>query len=171
MRWTSRVVNSTNGQQSMTDHAQDPGDLRYATRGDQVAPLIRALRASAGYRGQRRRLLDSIARCLTRSTPSSSIAPDHDLDIIAPRQSLAEVTSRALDGLDLILGTGSARCGDCSGRHHDMLRRCLGRLLSPDPGGPPRGGPANGREARPVSRRDEPSADRATGRPSPGPDR
>lgn len=72
----------------------------YGTRPEAIklAPVIRALRASSQFSpivtltGQHRRLADQANRTL-------AIQPDHDLDIIQPRQSLHGLTARALQRL------------------------------------------------------------------------
>ncbi len=68
-----------------------------------LAPVIRRLKGQpARFRvmtvvtAQHREMLDQVLELF-------SIRPDHDLDIIRPRQSLAEITARAATGLDGVL--------------------------------------------------------------------
>jgi UDP-N-acetylglucosamine 2-epimerase (non-hydrolysing) len=68
-----------------------------------LAPLIKRLQASpARFKpiiiatAQHRQMLDQVLTLF-------SIRPDHDLDIIRPRQSLAQITARAITGLDSVL--------------------------------------------------------------------
>jgi UDP-N-acetylglucosamine 2-epimerase (non-hydrolysing) len=67
-----------------------------------VAPIVKALESSPRFdpvvvvTAQHRKLLDDVLATF-------SITPDFDLDIIEDRQSLAEVTSRALAGLSPIM--------------------------------------------------------------------
>ncbi len=69
-----------------------------------LAPLIRRLQEQpARFRpitivtAQHREMLDQVLDLF-------SIRPDHDLDIIRPRQSLAQITANAMSGLDAVLG-------------------------------------------------------------------
>ncbi|KJY41568.1 hypothetical protein VR41_11945 [Streptomyces sp. NRRL B-1568] len=72
----------------------------YGTRAEAIkmAPVIEALDRSAMFRptvtvtAQHRGLLDQVHEVF-------GIHADHDLDIFAPRQSLADITHRVLDGL------------------------------------------------------------------------
>jgi UDP-N-acetylglucosamine 2-epimerase (non-hydrolysing) len=72
----------------------------YGTRPEAIklAPVITRLEASEHLQGtivvtgQHREMLDQVNRLF-------DIKPQHDLDIIAPRQSLADITVRALSGL------------------------------------------------------------------------
>jgi UDP-N-acetylglucosamine 2-epimerase (non-hydrolysing) len=63
-----------------------------------LAPVVAALRASArlepvvAVTGQHREILDQVLRLF-------DIIPKHDLDIIQPGQTLAQITTRALTGL------------------------------------------------------------------------
>jgi UDP-N-acetylglucosamine 2-epimerase (non-hydrolysing) len=76
----------------------------YGTRPEAVkmAPVITALRRTPGLRvsvavtGQHRAILDQINDLF-------GIAPDHDLDIAQPGQTLTDVTVRTLRGLEKIL--------------------------------------------------------------------
>jgi UDP-N-acetylglucosamine 2-epimerase (non-hydrolysing) len=68
-----------------------------------LAPLVKRLQASPSrfrtstiVTAQHREMLDQVLELF-------SIQPDHDLDIIQPRQTLAQITSRAVEGLDAIL--------------------------------------------------------------------
>ncbi len=67
-----------------------------------LAPVVMALRALPGVRvrvlvtGQHRTMMDEALDVF-------GIKPDHDLDIMRPRQSLFDVTSRILQGLPAIL--------------------------------------------------------------------
>jgi UDP-N-acetylglucosamine 2-epimerase (non-hydrolysing) len=72
----------------------------FGTRPEAVkmAPVVRALAQSADFRpvvtvtAQHREMLDQVTRLF-------GIVPDHDLDIMLPEQSLADITTRALAGL------------------------------------------------------------------------
>ncbi|MCD9196882.1 non-hydrolyzing UDP-N-acetylglucosamine 2-epimerase [Aeromicrobium wangtongii] len=72
----------------------------YGTRPEAIkmAPVVTALERSSTLRpvvavtGQHREMLDQVNTLF-------GITPQHDLDIIRPRQQLHEITSRALDGL------------------------------------------------------------------------
>ncbi|AWB91425.1 non-hydrolyzing UDP-N-acetylglucosamine 2-epimerase [Aeromicrobium chenweiae] len=72
----------------------------YGTRPEAIkmAPVVNALERSSVLRpvvavtGQHREMLDQVNTLF-------GIVPQHDLDIIRPRQQLHEITSRALDGL------------------------------------------------------------------------
>jgi UDP-N-acetylglucosamine 2-epimerase (non-hydrolysing) len=76
----------------------------YGTRPEAIklAPVIAAVEASANLTslvvvtGQHREMLDQVNRLF-------GITPKHDLDIIAPRQSLTDITTRALSGLGEVI--------------------------------------------------------------------
>jgi UDP-N-acetylglucosamine 2-epimerase (non-hydrolysing) len=76
----------------------------YGTRPEaiKVAPLITALEDSPHFQpvvtvtAQHRELLDQVNKVF-------GIQPDHDLDLMRPGQSLAQITSRAAAGLDALL--------------------------------------------------------------------
>lgn len=76
----------------------------YGTRPEAIkmAPVVRALAASTtlepvvAVTGQHREMLDQVNALF-------DIVPDHDLDIIQPRQQLHQITSRALDGLTAVV--------------------------------------------------------------------
>ncbi|MGH2753421.1 MAG: non-hydrolyzing UDP-N-acetylglucosamine 2-epimerase [Actinomycetota bacterium] len=78
--------------------------LIFGTRPEaiKVAPLIKALEASPHFRpvvavtAQHREMLDQVLDLF-------GIVPDHDLDMIQPRQSLTDVTVRALGGLSPLI--------------------------------------------------------------------
>jgi UDP-N-acetylglucosamine 2-epimerase (non-hydrolysing) len=67
-----------------------------------MAPVIRALKASPRHdpivvvTAQHREMLDQVLDLF-------DVTPDHDLDVSAPRQGLAQLTSRALAGLSPLL--------------------------------------------------------------------
>jgi UDP-N-acetylglucosamine 2-epimerase (non-hydrolysing) len=67
-----------------------------------LAPIIRAMQASSIFRphvvvtAQHRSMLDQVNEFF-------GVVPDHDLGIMAPAQSLSDVTIRALRGLDPLL--------------------------------------------------------------------
>lgn len=68
-----------------------------------LAPLVKRLQASPSkYRtttivtAQHREMLDQVLELF-------SVKPEFDLDIIQPRQTLAQITSKAVEGLDAIL--------------------------------------------------------------------
>ncbi|MDY6054289.1 non-hydrolyzing UDP-N-acetylglucosamine 2-epimerase [Micrococcus sp.] len=76
----------------------------YGTRPEaiKVAPIVKALAADERFEcvvavtGQHREMLDQVNELF-------GIVPDHDLNIIRPRQTLNGVFARTLDGLDEIL--------------------------------------------------------------------
>lgn len=76
----------------------------YGTRPEaiKVAPVIKAIEASPHLRsiavvtGQHREMLDEVNRIF-------DIVPDHDLDIMQHGQTLSQIMSRVLDGLDPVL--------------------------------------------------------------------
>ncbi|MCG7421619.1 UDP-N-acetylglucosamine 2-epimerase (non-hydrolyzing) [Micrococcus sp. ACRRV] len=76
----------------------------YGTRPEaiKVAPIVRALRVDDRFdcvvtvTGQHREMLDQVNELF-------GIVPDHDLNIIRPRQTLNGVFARTLDGLDAVL--------------------------------------------------------------------
>jgi UDP-N-acetylglucosamine 2-epimerase (non-hydrolysing) len=76
----------------------------YGTRPEAIkmAPLVAELRASpqvdvvVAVTGQHRQMLDPVNELF-------GIVPRHDLGIIAPRQTLTDITSRCLLGLDAVL--------------------------------------------------------------------
>ena len=78
--------------------------VAYGTRPEavKVAPLIRALQCSAEFRplvavtGQHREMLDQVNDVF-------EIAPDVDLDIFEPGQSLGQVTTRTVVGVERVL--------------------------------------------------------------------
>ena len=67
-----------------------------------MAPVVSALDNAAEFESrvcvtaQHRAMLDQVLRLF-------SIAPDYDLDVMAPQQRLARTTSRVLEGLDSVL--------------------------------------------------------------------
>jgi UDP-N-acetylglucosamine 2-epimerase (non-hydrolysing) len=75
--------------------------LVYGTRPEAVkmAPVVAALRASSDFQpivavtGQHREMLDQVNALF-------GIVPDHDLDILTPGQTLTDVTTRALSGVN-----------------------------------------------------------------------
>lgn len=77
----------------------------YGTRPEAIkmAPIIKALEASSDFNvtvtvtGQHREMLDQVNELF-------GITPDHDLNIIQPRQTLNSVLTRTVSGLDELLG-------------------------------------------------------------------
>ncbi len=77
--------------------------LVYGTRPEAIkmAPVVHAVAASAHLEplvvvtAQHRSMLDQVNALF-------GITPDHDLDIISPRQTLTQVTTRALEGLTAV---------------------------------------------------------------------
>lgn len=69
-----------------------------------LGPVIRGLAASPFFdpvvvvTGQHREMLDQVLDLF-------DVTPDHDLDILQPRQTLTEVTTRALEGLAPVLAS------------------------------------------------------------------
>lgn len=75
----------------------------YGTRPEAIkmAPVVQALRASdldcvVTVTGQHRQMLDQVNELF-------GIEPDHDLDVIAERQTLSQVTTRTLERLSVVL--------------------------------------------------------------------
>ncbi|MGH2404567.1 MAG: UDP-N-acetylglucosamine 2-epimerase, partial [bacterium] len=76
----------------------------FGTRPEAVkmAPVVARLRASEDFRpivvvtGQHREMLDQVLRLF-------GIAPDRDLDIMLPEQSLFDITTRILVRLDPVM--------------------------------------------------------------------
>jgi UDP-N-acetylglucosamine 2-epimerase (non-hydrolysing) len=76
----------------------------YGTRPEAIkmAPVVAALNASAALdpvvtvTGQHREMLDQVNELF-------GIVPDHDLDIIQPRQTLTDITTRTMDRLESVL--------------------------------------------------------------------
>jgi UDP-N-acetylglucosamine 2-epimerase (non-hydrolysing) len=76
----------------------------YGTRPEAIkmAPVVAALAASAELEpivtvtGQHREMLDQVNELF-------GIVPDHDLDIIQPRQTLTDITTRTMDRLESVL--------------------------------------------------------------------
>lgn len=74
------------------------------TRPDAIkmAPVVRALQQHEAFEvrliatGQHREMLDQVLRLF-------NLAPDADLNIMTPNQTLTEITTRTLDGLDKLL--------------------------------------------------------------------
>lgn len=82
----------------------------FGTRPDAIkmAPVVLELRAHPDrwnvvtvVTGQHREQLDQVLRVF-------GIAPDHDLNIMQPRQTLAAITTRALNGLDEVMAARKA---------------------------------------------------------------
>ena len=101
----------------------------YGTRPEAIkmAPIVQALRGSplrpvVAVTGQHREMLDQVNVLF-------GIVPDHDLDIIAPRQTLDEITTRALTGLTRLVRDLKPAAVHSPGRHHVVLRRRPGGLL------------------------------------------
>ena len=129
-----------------------------------MAPVIRrssARRAwSAGRRGHRPAPRD--ARPGQRAVRHP---PDQDLDIIAPRQTLDQITDRALAGLSEVLRPSSGRTRWwCRATPPRRSPPALAAFYAEDPGGPRRGGAAHGRPLLPVPGGDQPPADLAARR-------
>ncbi|HEY0358131.1 MAG TPA: UDP-N-acetylglucosamine 2-epimerase, partial [Mycobacteriales bacterium] len=78
----------------------------YGTRPEAIkmAPVVAALAASTELEpvvtvtGQHREMLDQVNELF-------GIKPEHDLDIIQPRQTLTDITTRTIDRLNAILDT------------------------------------------------------------------
>ena len=80
----------------------------FGTRPEAVklCPLVRELRARSEFAvrvcvtAQHRQMLDQVLEAF-------SVAPDHDLDIMRPRQTLAALTARILEALEPVLAAES----------------------------------------------------------------
>lgn len=83
----------------------------YGTRPEaiKIAPLVSALEESVHFQpvvtvtGQHRELLDQVNKVF-------GIVPDHDLDLLRPGQTLAEITSRATAGLGALFAEQAPDC-------------------------------------------------------------
>ena len=89
------------------------------------------------------------------------IRPDYDLDIMRPDQTLTEITTRVLEGMERVLAQAQARRGPRARRYDDQHRRRARGVLREDSGGHVEAGLRTRRSVGAVSRRDEPPADRA----------
>ncbi|MCY0905482.1 non-hydrolyzing UDP-N-acetylglucosamine 2-epimerase [Arthrobacter sp. H14-L1] len=80
----------------------------YGTRPEAIkmAPIIKAIQASPDFdcvvtvTGQHREMLDQVNELF-------GIAPDHDLNIIAPRQTLNSIMAKTVTGLDALFEAGA----------------------------------------------------------------
>ena len=80
----------------------------YGTRPEAIkmAPIVKALRADGNFKcvvtvtGQHREMLDQVNNLF-------GIVPDHDLDIIQPGQSLNEILTRTVLGLDTLFASSA----------------------------------------------------------------
>ena len=85
----------------------------YGTRPEaiKVAPIVKALQADERFEcvvtvtGQHREMLDQVNELF-------GIVPDHDLNIIQPRQTLNGVFARTLDGLDAVVTGSTVTCSE-----------------------------------------------------------
>jgi len=92
------------------DEAKLPVVVAYGTRPEAIklAPIVQGLAASeflypvVAVSGQHREMLDQVNDLF-------GIRPTHDLDIIAPGQSLAQITTRALTGYSALFDDSEAR--------------------------------------------------------------
>ena len=122
-----------------------------------MAPLIRALDESAVFTplvavtAQHRSMLDQVNEVF-------GIKPEFDLDIHQPGQTLTDITTRALRGVQAVLHDEQPGRGGRPGRHDHRVRRRAGCLLRADPGGPPGGGAAHGRSLLALPGGDQPPA-------------
>lgn len=96
-----------------------------------LAPLVHELRRREEFAtvlcvtGQHREMLDQVLRAF-------ELQPDHDLEIMAPAQTLAQVTGRAVQGLDAVIAreqpdvvlvqgdTTTAFCGALAGFYNSV---------------------------------------------------
>ncbi|MDJ0356582.1 UDP-N-acetylglucosamine 2-epimerase (non-hydrolyzing) [Paenarthrobacter sp. PH39-S1] len=80
----------------------------YGTRPEAIkmAPIIKAIQESPDFEcvvtvtGQHREMLDQVNKLF-------GITPDHDLNIISPRQTLNSIMAKTLTGLDLLFQAGA----------------------------------------------------------------
>jgi UDP-N-acetylglucosamine 2-epimerase (non-hydrolysing) len=97
-----------------------------------LAPVVLALRRRQDLFDSRVCVSAQHREMLDQPLALFGITPDHDLDIMSPRQTLAQVTARAMEGLDnavsrekpniiLVQGdTTTAFCGALSGYYHQV---------------------------------------------------
>ena len=119
-----------------------------------MAPVVRALaRDGRGVRAGRRGHRPAPRDARPGAATLFGIGPDHDLDLMRPDQTLAELTARVLDAARPELLAESGPTGGRAGRHHDGVGRRARRVLPRDPGRPRRGRAAHRRPSRTRSRR------------------
>ena len=109
----------------------------YGTRPEAIkmAPIVKALQSSPNFQctvtvtGQHREMLDQVNEIF-------DIVPDHDLNIIRPRQTLNGILTRTVEGLDVIFSESppdAVVVQSAPGRHGlgvppiDALRHLEGR--------------------------------------------
>ena len=95
--------------------------VAFGTRPEAIKlfPIIHALRDDPSFRvsvcvtAQHRQMLDQVLKI-------TDIKPDVDLDLMKPNQSLSQLTSRVLRGMDHTLATlRPDRCGSCGTERDD----------------------------------------------------
>jgi UDP-N-acetylglucosamine 2-epimerase (non-hydrolysing) len=100
--------------------------LVFGTRPEAIkmAPIVRACRRRAGVEpivcltGQHREMLDQVVAYF-------GIEVDHDLDLMRPDQTLADLTSRCLQGLDAVLARARPSCVVAQGDTTTVLAASL----------------------------------------------
>ena len=107
--------------------------------------------------GQHREMLDQVLGLF-------GVFPDFDLNLMSPGQTLAQVTSRAVTGLDEVIQQVQTKYHARSGGHHHGVLRVVGSALSQSCRGACRSRTAYRRQICTVSRGNEPSIDWTFGR-------
>ena len=105
----------------------------FGTRPDTIkmAPVVHALASHPEIddivcvTAQHRQMLDDLLALF-------AIAPDYDLDIMTEDQTLTEITTRVLAGMEPVLERGGARRRARARRHDDEHGRGARRVLSTD---------------------------------------
>ncbi len=135
------------------------------TRPDTIkmAPVVHALRAARPdvepivcVTAQHREMLDEVLRLF-------EIVPDVDLDIMTRAQSLTDITTRVLTGMERTLAETRPDVVLVHGDTTTLDRGRARRVLPEDPGRARRGGPAHVDDRRAVPRRGEPAPHRRAG--------
>ena len=103
----------------------------------------------------------SIARCSTICWRSSPSTPDYDLDIMTEDQTLTEITTRVLTGMEARAGRGDARTScSCTATRRRARRRRSPHFTPAIPVGHVEAGLRTRNRVAAVSRRDEPATNR-----------
>ena len=93
-----------------------------------MAPVVHALRGATRSLRERRLRLGPAPSDAGPGARRLRVRADHDLDLMTPGQSPAEVTARVLERLPPLLRADPARRPAGAGRHHDELRGGVRRL-------------------------------------------
>ena len=133
--------------------------LTFGTRPEAIkmAPVVHECRRHGRPdRNDRLRRPASTAQMLDQVTEYFGIEVDRDLDLMAPNQTLADVTARCLTGPRRRVGRVPARLRRGPGRHDHGHGGRAGRVLPPRAVGPRRGRPAHRQPSGPLARGTQP---------------